>query len=119
MARPEGRPSKYKPEYCDMLIEHRRKIGRSYESFAAVIGVSRAVLYVWEKEYPEFLDAKKRARDVSLLTFEEAAGDMIIDGGGNIVGLIFMMKNQHADQYSDKPIEKEDAVDDLEIVVTT
>lgn len=58
-----GRPSKYKEEYCERLIKHMAT-GLPYETFAAEIGVSRDVLYDWEKKHPEFLHAKKRARDM-------------------------------------------------------
>ncbi len=55
-----GRPSKYKPEYCAMLIEHMAK-GFSYETFGAIIDVVKTTIYTWEQEYPDFLDAKKKA----------------------------------------------------------
>lgn len=55
----EGRPSKYKPEYCMMLIEHMAD-GFSYHSFAGKIGVCYDTLHQWEKDYPEFSDAKSQ-----------------------------------------------------------
>lgn len=54
-----GRPSLYKPEYCEQLIQHMEWDGKSFESFAAAINVGIRTLYVWEKEYPEFLQAKE------------------------------------------------------------
>lgn len=64
--RPVGRPSKYKQEYCKMLVDHLR-VGDSYETFPATIyekyGYEAAVhvdtLYEWEKVHPEFSEAKK------------------------------------------------------------
>jgi hypothetical protein len=53
---PFGRPTLYKPEYCDQLIEHMAD-GRSFESFGAKIDVSRATLYNWRETNKEFLDA--------------------------------------------------------------
>ena len=41
-----------------LLVEHMAA-GLSFESFAAVIEVSRFVLYDWCKVHDEFLDAKK------------------------------------------------------------
>lgn len=55
-----SRPPEYRSEYCQLLVDHMTK-GFSYESFAATIRTSRASLYNWEKQYPEFLDAKKEA----------------------------------------------------------
>ena len=58
--RPVGRPTKYKPEYCEQLVEHMSK-GFSYTTFGAVIDVSLECLYEWERVHPEFSEAKKRA----------------------------------------------------------
>lgn len=57
-----GRPTDYKPEYCEMLIAHMAK-GMPYETFAAVIDTHRDTLYEWEKKHKEFSDAKKIARE--------------------------------------------------------
>ncbi len=60
----EGRPAKFKPEYCEQLIKFmgNPKAPMPYESFAGEIGVDRDTLYNWEKLFPEFSDAKKRGR---------------------------------------------------------
>lgn len=63
--KPTGRPSKFKPEYCDMLIEHMSE-GFSFDTFAGRIKVNPDTLYEWAKEgneekYPFFSEAKKIA----------------------------------------------------------
>lgn len=89
-----GRPSKFKPEYCQMLIEHMSQ-GYSYESFAAKVDDCRATLYNWEEKHPEFLDAKKRAVDKCLEKWETLCLDSIHDPGTLSVPLwIFNMKNR-------------------------
>jgi len=55
-----GQPTKYKPEFCEMLIDHM-KDGLSFECFAAICDVCKKTLFNWLKEYPEFLHSKKRA----------------------------------------------------------
>lgn len=65
-----GKPSLYKPEYCQMLIEHMKQ-GYSYETFAVDIGVHRDTLYEWEKVHPEYSDTKKRAVLASQKQWEE------------------------------------------------
>lgn len=65
-----ARPSKYKPEFCQMLIQHS-SAGHSFESFAALVGVSRDTLYSWEEKIPEFSDTKKRAWALSLYFWEQ------------------------------------------------
>lgn len=58
--KPMGRPSKYKPEYCDMLINHCTA-GLSFESFAGVVNTCIDTLYEWERVHSEFSYAKKEA----------------------------------------------------------
>lgn len=56
---PPGRPTKFQPEYCEMLINHLKR-GKSYQTFAAVVDVCIDTLYEWERNFPMFSDAKKR-----------------------------------------------------------
>ena len=65
-----GRPSDYKEEYCNMLIEHMAE-GYSFESFGGVIGVSERVLYDWEKKHPEFLHSKEIGTQKSMIWWEK------------------------------------------------
>jgi hypothetical protein len=90
-----GRPSKYKEEYCDMLIDHMAA-GLSYESFAGLLGVTRDCLYKWESMHENFLYSKKVGKEKMLLYFERmglsmAAGKL---KGGNAATYIFTMKNK-------------------------
>jgi len=65
-----GRPSLFKPEYCDQLVDHMSG-GRSYETFAPKVKVHRDTLYAWEKEFPVWLEAKKIAFDLCLAWWED------------------------------------------------
>ncbi len=69
---PNGRPTKYRPEYCEMLIEHMTK-GLSFESFAAEIDVSLQTIYDWTRAHEEFLEAKNRAFEKCRLFWEKLA----------------------------------------------
>lgn len=62
---PVGRPSEYRPEYCEKLIEFLRE-GRAFEQFASQCDVSINTTYEWAKKHPEFREAKKRAEALSL-----------------------------------------------------
>lgn len=64
-----GRPTEYKPEYCDMVIEHM-SMGLSFESFAGLIGTCRSTLYNWMEKFPDFMDSKKRGDMACLLWWE-------------------------------------------------
>ena len=64
-----GRPTDYKPEYCQMLIEHMSE-GYSFESFGGVIEVSERVLYDWEKAHKDFLHSKEIGTQKSMIWWE-------------------------------------------------
>ena len=97
-----GRPSVYKPEYCQMLIDHMAS-GLSFESFAGLIGVCRATVYNFEK-HPEFLDAKKIAFERNRLFWEKVGVEGMFMGGKdnpfNATVWVFNMKNRF--NWSDK-----------------
>ena len=73
-----GRPTKYKPEYCQQLIKHMEG-GLSYEAFAGTVGVSKQTIYDWEVANPKFLDAKSIAFEKSRVFWEKLAVDNIIN----------------------------------------
>ena len=66
-----GRPTKYKPEFCQLLVEHMAK-GYSFESFAGLdeVDVDRDTLYEWRSTQEEFSDALRRGRSKQLLKDE-------------------------------------------------
>lgn len=116
-----GRPTKYKKEYCDELIEFMGK-GFSYEAFAGKIGVSDVTLYEWEKTHEDFFRAKKEAFQKSRLFWESLAIENIMNksdswtngnGGGestsrslNATVWIFNMKNRF--KWRDKQPDESD-----------
>lgn len=100
---PEGRPSKYKPEYCQLLIDHM-KTGMSFESFGAKVGTHWDTLYNWCKEHPEFIEAKKIGKNLELEWWEtlkrgSAAGKL---KNSNPTLIIFSMKNKFPKMYRDQ-----------------
>jgi hypothetical protein len=102
MAKKMGRPSRYKKEYCQKLIEHMSQ-GLSFETFAAVVDVDRDTIYEWVKVYKDFSDAKKKAMPKRNLFVEKiynasARGQIIRDADGtplkpNPAMMIFLAKN--------------------------
>lgn len=124
-AKVKGRPSEYEETYPEMLIEHYKK-GYSFESFGGVVGVSKQTLYTWTKNFPPFLDAKKRGEMASLLewekkgiegmyheTFKDDDG-MTITRNMNPSIWIFNMKNRFG--WRDK-VEIVDEDDDPEFII--
>ncbi len=102
----EGGPSKYKPEYCQLLINHMRE-GGSYETFATDIpdnSVTDRTLYNWEKNHPEFFQAKRRGFLLSKRHWEDLGKQIIIgDLKGSMIGWIFTMKCRFG--YTDSHID--------------
>jgi DNA-binding transcriptional regulator YiaG len=108
----EGRPTKYRPEYCEMLIDFVGKQGFSYEAFAGYIGVHKDTLYEWEKavypdnypeealrgtkKYQEFSDSKKIAFDLNRHYWENAGKTLMFMGAKDVSPSvwIFNMKNR-------------------------
>lgn len=87
---PVGRPTKYKPEYCEQIIkyfdvEHTNVISvtvtykngdtreeervvandlPTFQRFSYEIGVCTDTLHEWKKVHPEFSEAYKRAQEL-------------------------------------------------------
>ena len=86
-----GRPTKYKPEYCQQIIEYfsREPVTTLYkreyykdgalksetpilhpadfptlQEFANMIGVSKQTVLTWTEQHEEFMDAFTRAKDI-------------------------------------------------------
>ena len=76
---PAGAPTKYKPEFCQMLIDHMTQ-GLSYESFAAITETHKDSLYEWEKVHPEFSEAKKKGLALSQMWWEKVYAEHATGG---------------------------------------
>jgi hypothetical protein len=59
--RPVGRPSLYKPEYCERVIELGKQ-GCSPAEIASEFDVDRVTLRNWADDHPEFFTALTRAK---------------------------------------------------------
>jgi transposase len=59
-----GRPSGYKPEYCQTVLKEMRD-GASIEEVAYELKVFKSTLYSWMDNYPEFSDAIKNGVEFS------------------------------------------------------
>lgn len=64
-----GRPTKYRKEFCEELIEHMRE-GYSFDSFCANVPCRREVLYRWLARYPAFSHAKAIGCELALKYWE-------------------------------------------------
>ena len=60
--RPVGRPSPYRPEYCERVIELGKE-GKLLVEIACALEVTRKTLAYWADEFQEFSAALARARE--------------------------------------------------------
>lgn len=71
-----GRPTEYKPEYCDFAVSHMRD-GASIAELAYLLKISRNCLNEWRHKHPEFEDAVKKGID-------DSEGWWMLEGRKNI-----------------------------------
>lgn len=65
-----GRPTKYRPEFCEAVIE-LGKTGASITEMACKLGVVKSSLWEWEKKFDEFSNALNLARQYSQMWWEK------------------------------------------------
>jgi hypothetical protein len=67
---PAGRPTDYRPEFCERVIELGRE-GASLAQMGAELGVLRETLNEWAKVNPEFSVALSQAKQHSQAWWED------------------------------------------------
>lgn len=96
-----GRPSKYEPRFCQMVIDHMSD-GASMTSFAAEIGVARSTINEWMAVHPEFSEAIKIAKAKCAAWWERLGRQGAQGGEVNPTLVIFGLKNMAADDWREK-----------------
>lgn len=69
-----GRPTEYKPEYCERVIQWG-EAGKSKTWMAAKLGVCKRTMQLWEKAHPDFLAALERAKALEQMWWEDSGQD--------------------------------------------
>jgi hypothetical protein len=116
---------KYKPEYCQLLVDHM-KDGMSYDSFPARVYdehscyVGLSTIYDWEARLPEWKEAKEIAFAKSLQFYEKRASAKVI--GKEVEGIVAkdidsyvlmgMLKTRFHKIYGDKSTVQHDVTED-------
>jgi len=102
---PGGRPTKYRPEYCDLVIEVCSE-GYSLTGFAGKIGVSRATISEWMGEHPEFSKAATAAQAACAMWWEEHGREIgtVPDAGkGGRAGMVqFALRNMAKEDWKER-----------------
>lgn len=94
-----GRPTSYRPEYAELLIEATKKDGISLAAFAGVIEVSRDTIYRWIREHTDFSDAASRARSIRQLWWERKIAHA--RKGAETSASVFALKNMAPEDWRD------------------
>ena len=93
-----GRPTEYKPEYCEMVIDMMAN-GYSLTAFAGTIRVARDTVYGWLSQHRDFSDAVARARSARTAALEKKL--LAARYGAQCSAAIFALKNAQPDEWRD------------------
>jgi hypothetical protein len=113
--RSRGRPTKFKREYCEMLITHM-SAGFSFESFAGVINVNQDTLHEWAKKHKNFSESKEMAFSKCRL-FWENIGIQVCLGRSQINASIWIFNMKNRFGWRDKEREEDERVRQFEPIV--
>lgn len=103
--RPVGRPTTYKPEYCDKIVE-LAKTGAGMVEWALACETDRPTLYYWAEHHPEFLTALSRAKMEEQRWWEQAGrGGMYLDKFNALVWKT-SMQARFRDDYTERKINE-------------
>ena len=94
--RGRGRPSEYKPQYCELVKKHMAT-GKSLTAFAGSIGQSKDTIYEWIATHADFADAVTRARASRVDALETRL--LSANNGGVAATSIFALKNADPDEW--------------------
>jgi|SRR3954464_5532491 hypothetical protein len=114
-----GKPTKYKPEFCERLITHMSQ-GLSFESFAGSLSVCKQTVYNWRKLQKDFGIAFGIGIEKSRLFWERKGLEALHDKSINPAIWIFTMKCRFRDEWGEKLPEKSDesvSLNDLKILI--
>ena len=111
-----GRPTDYRPEFCERVIELGSE-GKSHAQIAAALGCSRRVLYDWQAAHPEFLHAIMEARDLAQAWFENIAQNNLLAPTPGFSASLWAkaVSCRFADDYTDKQKQEVTGATSLEV----
>lgn len=93
-----GTPSKYKPAYCNEVIECLAR-GYSVAGFAGYIGVATSSVHLWLKKHPEFAEAYEIAKAKCAFHWETKLLAFADTGKGNVGAFVFGLGNRCPEEW--------------------
>lgn len=103
-----GRPPKYDPAFCDVIIELGKQ-GKSQAQMAAHLDVAKQTITDWANQHREFSDALARANSFAQAHFEDLAQTGLTDNKFNANLFKIIAYNRWRDDYADRKEVKIDA----------
>jgi hypothetical protein len=94
-----GRPSQYRPEYCQRAIDYMRQ-GYSVTALAGHLEVSKDTVYDWINRYPDFCHAVSMGRAARVAALEHKL--LSTSQGVGVTAAIFALKNADPDEWQDR-----------------
>ena len=100
---PGGRPTAYRPEMCDIVIECGDE-GKTLAEMARALDVDRSTINDWRERHPEFSRAIKAGLDRAQAWWEDKGRVATFGGvdGFNATSYIFQMKNRFREDWNDR-----------------
>lgn len=100
-----GQPTKYRPEYCETIVELGR-MGYSKARMAAHFDVAKATIDNWADQHPEFLNALSRARTYAQCWWEREAQEGLKNREFNASLWDRSMKSMFREDYTDHNVNE-------------
>lgn len=94
-----GRPTDYKPEYGEKILELMQE-GLSLAASAAEIGIHRQRVYEWAEKHPEFGEIFSLGKGKRQLFLERRL--LSAKEGPVVTSTIFALKNAASEDFRDK-----------------
>ena len=88
-----GRPSSYRGEFCDRIIQLMAE-GRSLDGCAALLSVHPDSLNEWQRVHPEFSMAVRAGRAAATAFWEGRLLDVAQGGSGNAQTIQWALRNR-------------------------
>ena len=96
-----GRPSGYKPEFCELVLKLGEQ-GKSFTQMAVATGYAKASLHGWRDQYPEFATALTLALQKSQQWWEEKAQAGLADRNFNAALWMKIAASRFREDYADR-----------------
>jgi len=96
-----GRPSKYDPAYCEVVIALSRE-GKSLAQMCSHFDISRTTIDNWAVEFPEFLEALSRAKAHAQAWWEDQGSKGMVSDKFNAAVWRTTVQARFRDDYTER-----------------